>query len=213
MHRIAIALTLLLAAGCSDPEADDTAGTSGGESSSGETTDGETDEGESSGADEAWLGETVSVRLMERVGDPALTSCLEACGSSACLFAVNTLEMEPTTCEYDDNFVDCTCGDFADEETAASTHAVSEAFLNPNADVSGFDMSRPDPWTGGPCGQWCGDNALGECLGTLWAEGDRELPVVGADGELEYTFFPSAPTTRPEEIAGPAGVFRFICEL
>jgi hypothetical protein len=212
MRRLAFALTLLLSAGCSDPDAntDDVAGTSGGAGSTGDES--ETDEGgEPSSGGDVWLGEAATVRRVEiENGD-----CVEGCGGSVCIAAhvgpgmgiecdrEGAADIAPYT---------CTCADFTEVEEAASTHAVSECWLDPNAEDDGFSMTRPNQWTGGPCGEWCGDNGLGECLGTLWTPGDECRPMV-ADGVAEYALYSAGPTVRPDDVPGPDGVFRFACEL
>lgn len=141
---------------------------------------------------EKWTGLTVGWRTFEI--DNA--SCEDACGASVCVEAV---DQDGTVWPCEQWIVgECTCADESPEIVA-----VSECSLNPNSGsvVPGLPM-----WASGSCEDYCG--AFGfACLATVWGP-MRTCPDVEAD---DWSIHYDGPTTRPDDVPGPDGVFRVLC--
>ncbi len=209
MRNIAIALTLLLTAGCSDagPAEDEIAGTSG-EASTGAAVDTDEDGESSSGGNdiEEWPGNILAdVRMVSTQGE----TCVAACGASACVEALSPdfpdLELGCNEATAADN-TECTCADFTEEIDDRTTHAFSPCYLNPNSGST--QAVDPPKWDQGTCDDFCGRFGY-TCAGTIWGFA-KECPNVRGEWPNLYE---DGPVTRPADLNGPDGVFVAVCEL
>lgn len=206
MRNIAIALTMLLAAACADPEAGDegVAGTSGEAGSTGgeAETDDADDESSSGGPVEEWPG---NVLADVRVVTAEEEACREACGASTCMGRLDPVEGLSSCTEYRDES-ECMCADFTDEIDGRTTHAFSPCYLNPNSGST--QAVDPPKWDQGSCDDFCGRFGY-TCAGTIWGY-LKECPNVRDEWPNLYE---DGPITRPADINGPDGVFVAVCEL
>ena len=200
MRHLCLANLLLLAACESEPSSSGTTGEATGTTSAGV----DSTEGESSTGLEEWSGEAMLLRTVSDENE----RCSDVCGSSVCVAvqASNETEVEDARCDQAEYQVECTCADLSETIEASSTHGVSRCYLNPN---SGSRLAVDPPlWESGTCEEYCG--AFGfTCAGTVWGE-MKACPNLERD---DWAFYPDGPTTRPDDISGPDGVFVVLCEL
>lgn len=200
---IAICL-LLLTAACDDPDNSD--GSTGEVDETAESSSTGDDESGSSGdMFEEWSGEAMFLRVIEAQSD----RCEYACGASQCLGSTNTDTAESIRCDESAANVECTCADLTEqiEESPASNAVVSECYLNPNSN-SRLAVDPPLWDASLSCDDYCG--AFGfTCYGTMWGE-LKNCPRTDGD---DWDIYEDGPVVRPDDVPGPDGVFRVLCEI
>lgn len=170
------------------------------DSSSGDVMDDESSG--SSGSVEEWTGD--SALLLRSVVGGSERTCDDACGASTCVSGYSPLDDLDLTCAQVSGSVECECADAVDVEDAS--HVASRCYLDPNS--SSREAADPPMWASGSCEDYCG--AFGfECAGTVWGSMKR-CPDLS---QTDWPLFEDGPTTRPEDVAGPDGVFVVLCAL
>lgn len=192
MRRVALALTLLLAA-CDDPDPG-AAGATGdemAESSTGSSeSSGESEGSGSSTGEEEWNGPLVTVRFIE--GEES-RSCNDLCGASECILSERLNDSADCDQQNPDR---CGCADDPEvEEWAEPTHALSECI-----DLTGL----PRPFDS--CATYCDEHGLGACA---WVQSSGDSCPNAVLGVPAVRSWPHHDVFV--ELGGSRG--RFACEL